>query len=48
MHLKRLLKPIVDGKTITMVSLHGMTEKDAEAYCVDVFGRDRFGGFADE
>ena len=43
--MTRLYTPIIDGKPITMISLSGLSEDEARAYCVDKFGLDRFGGF---
>ena len=43
--MTKLYKPIIDGKSITMISLSGLSRAEAEAYCIDKFGRHRFGGF---
>ena len=41
----RLYRPIIDGKSITMLSINGLTPNEAEAYCRDVFGS-RYTGMA--
>ena len=41
-----IYRPIVDGQPITMLSLSGLTQTQAEAYCRDKFGA-RFTGMAD-
>jgi len=41
----KLYTPIIDNKPITMISLSGLSREEAEKYCIDKFGRDRFGGF---
>ena len=43
-----LYMPIIDGKPVTMISLSGLSRDEAEAYCIDKFGKDRFGGFLGE
>lgn len=34
----RLYRAIVDGKAITMLSLSGLSPRQAEAYCRGIFG----------
>ena len=46
--MTKLYQPIIDGKPVTMISLSGLSRDEAEAYCIDKFGKDRFGGFLNE
>lgn len=39
-------QPIVDGRLLIMTNMGNMSEAEAGAFCIDKFGRDRFGGFA--
>ena len=45
--MTRIYRPIIDGKTITMLSLSGLTQAQAEAYCRDKFGA-RYGGMKND
>ena len=40
--------PIVDGKPLTMISMGEMTKAELEEYCIRQFGKERFGGFAND
>lgn len=42
----KVYRPIIDGKTCIMTNTKGMSEAEAEQYCIDKFGKERFGGFA--
>lgn len=43
--MTKLYHPIIDGKPVTMISLSGLSREEAEKYCIDKFGLDRFRGF---
>jgi hypothetical protein len=44
----KLYQPIIDSKPVTMISLSGLSIEEVEAYCIDKFCKDRFGGFLGE
>lgn len=44
--MPKVYHPIIDGKPCIMTNTTGMSEAEAQAYCIDKFGEDRFGGFA--
>ena len=44
----KVYRPIIDGKPCIMTNTTGMSLADAEKYCIDKFGKHRFGGFASE
>lgn len=43
--MNKVYNPIIDGKPCIMTNTTGMSEAEAQAYCIDKFGEDRFGGF---
>lgn len=44
--MPKIYRPIIDGHPCIMTNMGKMTEQEAAEYCIDKFGKHRFGGFA--